>query len=387
MDDAFVIKPSTPLQKGSLGKFQLGTSLNEVLNYIVRENAQSKALPKFRSVVPKFNEKNPFSSHFIIDLPAQGIELRFNSVSQQLELIRVYDLGKIILSYGSKAINGSPGMRSPTFSQTFKILGVSKPGFYSQNKECYILPYTGQQFVFHIPEQLRQEQLVVDGKAPEFDSVVLSCMHMFVPDNEDKIVPLVPADPDILILTPTGIEFPSPDEKWEPFTLGFGNTVQDVKTMLGPPQHISYKTSEHVSFHSYDEQNEYQTDYFYNYYDRGIDIFFNASTHTVRKMIFHTNLPTALNFNLYTKCIFTVSVDITDNISSVTEFFSSETRWDEIRKKIGDDGRRQSAVQHSHDNPFGPTEFYSWKNFIFEVMQRNQYLVTVTIVDPILSGP
>lgn len=44
------------------------------------------------------------------------------------------------------------------------------------------------------------------------------------------------------------------------------------------------------------------TDYFYNYFQLGMDFLFDASTHTVKKFILHTNFPTHYEFNQYPFC-------------------------------------------------------------------------------------
>lgn len=176
--------------------------------------------------------------------------------------------------------------RAATFSDTFEILGVNKGGFYSANKETYILPYTvwtsllsfdevGTSICFQYSRksspnspgawrkyESSQPDWITILEPPNFDNVVLSCMYMFVPDEEkeDHIAPMTPSDSLVVSglgqfslqtdLTFSGIEFPQSDPKWKQHVLRFGCTVQDVQAMLGPPQYISYKTNEHISFHS-----------------------------------------------------------------------------------------------------------------------------------------
>ena len=40
-------------------------------------------------------------------------------------------------------------------------------------------------------------------------------------------------------------------------------------------------------------------DYFYNYFPLGLDLLFDAGTHTVTKIILHTNTPGCYDFDVY----------------------------------------------------------------------------------------
>jgi hypothetical protein len=42
-------------------------------------------------------------------------------------------------------------------------------------------------------------------------------------------------------------------------------------------------------------------DYFFNFFDLGIDLLFDARCHSVRKMVLHTNCPEHADFNDYSK--------------------------------------------------------------------------------------
>lgn len=144
---------------------------------------------------------------------------------------------------------------------------------------------------------------------PEFDSVVLSCMHMFVSDEKDSrlIKPMSVLGKSLTLIPSQGIMFTETNS-----LLSFGNTPQDVLTVLGSPQHISYKKSNPLSIHERlhirdkTEVRDFQYDYFYNYFDIGLDILFDASAHCIKKFVVHTNFPTHPNFNLYQKCVFTI---------------------------------------------------------------------------------
>lgn len=102
------------------------------------------------------------------------------------------------------------------------------------------------------------------------------------------------------------------DEQHVSRSIIFDSSPQDVLTVLGHPQHISYKTADPQAIHtpsafkSQPKRHIYQPDYFYNYFDFGIDILFDGLTHNIKKFILHTNTPAQPNFNLYRKCHYTI---------------------------------------------------------------------------------
>ncbi len=82
-----------------------GSSVRNVVQYIRANNRTfNKAVTKFNEQVgrrmPSTNPQDPLGMNICIDLVNQGVELRFNPVSQRLELIRVYDLTHVKLIYG-----------------------------------------------------------------------------------------------------------------------------------------------------------------------------------------------------------------------------------------------------------------------------------------------
>jgi hypothetical protein len=85
-----------------------------------------------------------------IDLLNQGVELRFNPVSQRLELIRVYNLSYVKLIYGDAnfrfmsqlgAYVTSSREEAPTFLSVHSKFGPTSAGYYSDSKEAYMLHY------------------------------------------------------------------------------------------------------------------------------------------------------------------------------------------------------------------------------------------------------
>jgi hypothetical protein len=85
-------------------------------------------------------------------------------------------------------------------------------------------------------------------------------------------------------------------------------TAQDLTLDLGPPLRIHYKEDERMTIHSMesveDDNDESDCKFpsihrlkpnsgikdFYNYFQHGLDFFISGSTHTVNKIVVHSNI-------------------------------------------------------------------------------------------------
>ena len=102
-------------------------------------------------------------------------------------------------------------------------------------------------------------------------------------------------------------------------------TAQDLTLDLGPPLRIHYKEDERMTIHSTNKSTDDfnaesdcvcvpfylicctqptgLTD-FYNYFQHGLDFFISGSTHTVKKIIVHTNIVCSFRSHLPLKSLF-----------------------------------------------------------------------------------
>jgi len=83
-----------------------------------------------------------------------------------------------------------------------------------------------------------------------------------------------------------------------------GTTAQDLNIDLGPPLRVHYKEDDRMTIHSTSRSSEdiSDTDYFYNYFQHGIEFLISGSTHVVQKVILHTNVPGSPLFQRYKRC-------------------------------------------------------------------------------------
>ena len=236
-----------------------------------------------------------------------------------------------------------------------------------------------------------------------------------------------------------------------------GRHLQDVLTELGPPARIFNKPRPKMSIHSLpssrkagraraprskrdddDEglQDVVRNDYYLNYFGLGIDVLVDGRTHTVSKVVLHSNFPGYVGvlatrsqlgmehgsafthvlrashpeFNQYAKCNFTVhwpkqvgshtarpaaSADATppdgdeasgagagagagSGASLPLGKFSVNTQWKDVERAMGGSGGRP-MVHGSLANPFGPTYLYAFDGMVVEVMKESGHIASVTV--------
>eukprot|EP00929_Paragymnodinium_shiwhaense_P026604 TRINITY_DN15795_c0_g1_i2.p1 TRINITY_DN15795_c0_g1~~TRINITY_DN15795_c0_g1_i2.p1 ORF type:complete len:459 (+),score=86.21 TRINITY_DN15795_c0_g1_i2:455-1831(+) len=113
-----------------------------------------------------------------------------------------------------------------------------------------------------------------------------------------------PAEPEIVLILPgRGV-------KLKEGLLRFGASTQDLFSVLGPPTQVSVKDMDKVRIHSgsMPQQARSGPDYFYNYFNLGLDVMFDGSTHLAKKIVLHTNPPSHERFSRYSRCFFELHV-------------------------------------------------------------------------------
>ncbi|GJE84192.1 UPF0183-domain-containing protein [Phanerochaete sordida] len=81
-------------------------------------------------------------------------------------------------------------------------------------------------------------------------------------------------------------------------------TAQDLTCDLGPPIRVHYREDNRMNIHSKskEEDPDIDTGYFYNYFQHGIDFLIGGTTHVVKKIIIHSNMPGTPLFQRYKRC-------------------------------------------------------------------------------------
>lgn len=167
--------------------------------------------------------------------------------------------------------------------------------------------------------------------------------------------------------------------------LHFGASVQEVLSVLGIPQQKYYKYSEpFVNMkNSYSPDTFISTvhDYFFNYFYLGIDILFDGRLHTVKKFILYTNMPTYNNFTTYSKCHYVLHIKDEEKEEEKDRENDDGIHINEEgidNKTISCDDKFSKIIEvlgEPEGKPFewhlANTEFYGYKDIIFEVMKNN----------------
>ncbi|KAH9482741.1 UPF0183 protein T01G9.2 [Psilocybe cubensis] len=90
-----------------------------------------------------------------------------------------------------------------------------------------------------------------------------------------------------------------------PLHIRLGETTsQDLMLDLGPPLRFHYRDDERLKIHAAASKihSDTGTGYFYNYFQHGIDFLLSETSHVVKKIILHSNVPGSPTFQRYKRC-------------------------------------------------------------------------------------
>ncbi|KAG0223673.1 hypothetical protein BGW41_005433, partial [Actinomortierella wolfii] len=323
----------------------------------------------------KYSDENPFAADIILHLQSNGIELRFEPVSQRLKLIIVEDFTKLRLTYQGHEVSSTKAL--PTFLLVYKLFGPTYLGAFDGTNHRYTLRYPGLSFIFPIPEKhmlLYQESADHPLEFPDGTTPVASHMYIFHGADWNVATP-PPLSTVARNIQETGSPSLSHARLYEArgelerviakihygvvlhFAVAPGHqqkvpillhisTPQDLLTDLGPPANIYYKEEDKMKIHSetsketsqqganeedgilgsmedvgYDRSGSTQSgpmpnDYFYNYFHLGLDVLFDGSSHLCKKIIMHSNIPGHFDFQSYKRCPFVIHIPSAESSKS-----------------------------------------------------------------------
>lgn len=392
----------TPEKSISSEKWQiiLGMSFYQVIQ-ILNNNCET-----IKVVQLVYNDKEPLSSDYMLNLVNDGIILYFDSHLQRLKLIEISDLRKIKLRYYGNYFNNLPAVQ-PTFDQIIEIFGITSPGFYDNNASVFLLHFPGLLFTFSIEGRVEpkithgiQSLHFPSGKAPLVSKI--SIYNGQSPST--AIAPEIPSiclNKDLFCSKLTVLReghvtkgiFLSLfmqgnyqlDRETAEVEILFDDSCQDVMSMISTPTSVYYKSEELIkqqvnndslmSLANLSQQN----DYFYNYVTLGVDLLFNSESNKVKKFILHSNFPCNYNFNSYFMCNFEIPITIPETNQTFT--LTTSTTLKQLQELLNI--KIQPAILHRSSstnsvNPFGPTFFYIYEDIIFEIM-TNGHIASVIL--------
>ncbi|KAF0289509.1 UPF0183 protein [Amphibalanus amphitrite] len=318
-------------------------------------------------------------------------------------VIEVYNLSKLRLKYGGCVFSSTEV--APSIQQVDQTFGATHPGIYDRERHLFLLNFRGLTFQFPVEPKfeprfagglgslqfpgggspLVSQMSIYSGSsrtATEAPPMPVSCFggqvytekcDVIREDDVTKGVRL-----HLLAASDTHLGADS-----EPTHLvrevQFGDSCQDVATLLGAPTKVFYKSEDKMKIHSpfaHKRAASRRSDFFFNYFTLGIDILFDARTHRAKKILLHTNFPGHYNFNMYHRCNFDLSVDPHSSIINTTTdgvHIRADTKWESVCGTLKPSSRpvvlnRASTTNTS--NPFGSTLCYGVEDFICEVRTR-----------------
>jgi len=384
-----------------------------------------------KAVEISYCDKDPLSYDLTMRLSKDGIKLVFDSISQRLKIIEIYDLSLVRLKYCDLPFN-CPDV-SPTIEQIDQSFGATLPGVYDEARRVFTLTFRGLAFEFPAATKFQpsyggsRRELgrlqFLPGESPTVSHMSIYTGNSLAECNAPPPPPsrlpslaaisvevlragartlglLITLDP---ILGELGRTWPVPRQGEEgqliSKTIRFGDSVQDVMSAIGAPSRIFYKSEDKMKIHSpaaHRRSAALKSDYFYNYFTMGIDILFDAKNNKVKKFILHTNFPGHYNFNMYHRCEFSLSlntsVTVSQGLSPVPLKVTALSKWDKL---VGKDGLLKPserpvvlnrASSTNTTNPFGSTFCYGYQDIIFEVMP-NGHIASVSLYLPPGQAP
>uniref|UniRef100_UPI00358EC140 phagosome assembly factor 1 isoform X2 n=1 Tax=Myxine glutinosa TaxID=7769 RepID=UPI00358EC140 len=344
-----------------------------------------------RNVQVLYSEQNPLENDQLLNLTQDGLTLVFDSYSQRLKIIEVYNLSKVKLKYCGVHFN-SPTI-PPTIEQIDQSFGATHPGVYNAAEQLFHLNFRGLSFSFRLDARLDTPKFAIPNGA------TVERMHVYAGNAlSDARAPLMPPNcyggnvyaegVDVLCdaYGPIGLKFRlltagcgpvmRVDNKLQTFQrcVYLGDHCQDVVSNIGSPHKVFYKSEDKMRIHSAlpHKQTSRCNDYFYNFFTLGVDILFDAISQQAKKFVLHTNYPGHYNFNMYHRCDFRIPLIPRCELDKDKEPFviTAYTKWDAVREALGQPTDHPVILNRSsssnNTNPFGSTFCYGFQGMIFE---------------------
>ncbi|KAF8897631.1 hypothetical protein BD779DRAFT_1465771 [Infundibulicybe gibba] len=284
------------LRPGSgVGMFEIGSSLWAVLDLLRRLQHI------FPQVDVKYDPDTSISTPIILHIRPH-LDLLFSGKNQRLHTICLRKLRDqhppLLLRYKDTVLSSTEEVLrrisiSRTFGPTYPGDDLRYPGLWFSFDEDGIVE---NMKAGHAEDRTQEVKRVFisqkgnDGKNRDALDEVIECPIM----NGDIARAILKVHDGIILY------FYPPSS--QPIHIRIGETTaQDLNLDLGPPLRVHYKDDERMIIHSTSAQGA-EPGYFYNYFQHGLDFLLSGSSHIVKKIIVHTNIPGSPLFQRYKRC-------------------------------------------------------------------------------------
>ncbi|KAK7470533.1 hypothetical protein VKT23_001958 [Stygiomarasmius scandens] len=163
-------------------------------------------------------------------------------------------------------------------------------------------------------------------------------------------------------------------------------TAQDLMVDLGAPLRVHYKEDDRMTIHASSQKSDSaDTGYFYNYFQHGLDFLLSGTTHVVKKIILHSNIPGSPLFQRYKRCNWEIEgkpEDDEDDTPPRKRFYDRfETTSHFLSPREQPPPSMLLDRTDEEDNitlPSATTRLYGYDGIILEVSEASQ-IVSVTL--------
>lgn len=392
-------------------EFILGTHFSQSIASIQHQ------VGTIKGVEISYCDREPLAFDLTIKLTQDGIKLVFDSLSQRLKVIEIYDLSLVRLKYCDLLFN-CPDV-SPTIEQIDQSFGATRPGVFEPERQIFTLTFRGLAFEFPADTKFQpsyggSRRELGKLQFPPGESPTVSHLAIYSGNSLADCVAPSPPPSHMPALTCRAVDVIRSGRRTCGLNitfeaagmdgrsrseavirkLKFGDSVQDIMSAVGAPNRIFYKSEDKMKIHSPNAHRKsaaLKSDYFYNYFLIGMDVLFDARTNRVKKFILHTNFPGHYNFNMYHRCEFHLELSSEHRRSSHTQLIHNPittltplTRWETVADRLKPSERPvvlNRASSTNTTNPFGSTFCYGYQDIIFEVMP-NGHIASVSLYLP-----
>ncbi|XP_062514586.1 phagosome assembly factor 1-like isoform X2 [Corticium candelabrum] len=370
-----------------------------------------------RSVQILYNQQEPLLQDIVIDLSENGIRYKFDAITQRLKIIEIYDLTKVKLRYGGSHFN-LPENIPPTYRKIEESFGATFLHEHDQTHQRLVLSFRGISFMFPTDanyKSLESRKLADLDISPEILSLIVSRIFIYSGSKfNSSSAPDLPIScydghtyaAEVLVVRNSGkvkgLRFnlslevavargsSELSQEFREEFVPFGSSCEDVIRMLGTPCKVFSKDEDKMVIHDpspHKLQHSYYSDYFFNYFTLGVDVLFDAESHTAKKFVLHTNVPGHYDFEIYHRCNFIIKLkaplnDTADLLGDDEMEVTPSVKWNIIQTFLNMPDVRPVVLNRPSStntiNPFGPTFCYVVEDIIFEVM-ANGYIASITL--------
>eukprot|EP00039_Didymoeca_costata_P005757 m.84350 g.84350 ORF g.84350 m.84350 type:complete len:435 (+) comp12961_c0_seq1:425-1729(+) len=420
----------------SLGPFMIGMPLPAAIS-IIKLNHQI-----YRKVEFQYDDQAPCDKENVVILKDLNIKLSFEPILQYLSKITVQYPTKANVYYkekgrGKTPIKGDSDLGADEFEHILHLFGPSA-GSHDKRKNIYQLKYPGLSFSFPVPKEAKFVNGDIDLTRATEKGFKVQMMDMCITGNP-RSQPLKSSfyGEVVEVEDDRSLNFTKRQSK-----VWLGMHTQDVVNVLGPPCDVFHKSEDKMKIHSnnLNQSEKLVPDYFFNYFDLGVDILFDGTSHEASKFILHSNHPGHFDFDRYFRCNFKINLarkrtskDLSMQSSVITQqpgpskratsedmdmidlesdkddddfqdarptlprkaapprkgksrdnmMIKPTTHWLRVEQFLSTSSPPHVAFNRepttNATNPYGATRLFYFRHFIFEVM-ANDSIATVTII-------